>query len=150
MFFALKIKKNIQSDVSQQFCGEKRVDLLLKWEREKYAMFSSKILIHLCMTIYYIVEGKWCLVVHLNPETCHLAWITKADKDFPKRLDFKDIKFPIKIINTPKVIKKNSVGISIFCSGNIEKHSIYVSKQFCGEKQVDWFLKEETKNHCDS
>ena len=129
--FALKIKKNIQSDVSEQFCGEKQVDLLLKWEREKYTMFASKILIRLCMVIHYIVERKWCLVGQLNPETRHLAWITKADKDFPKRLDVKNIKFPVNIINTPKVIKKNSVGISVFSSENKEKHSIYTFKQFC-------------------
>ena len=39
---------------------------------------------------------KWCLVRYLNPEDHYPARITKADKDFARRLDFKDIKFPAK------------------------------------------------------
>ena len=147
VLLALKVKKNIQFDVSQQFCGETQVDLLLKWRKDQYTMFPTKILIHLCVIIHYIVKGKWCLVGHLNPETRHLAWITKAEKDFAKRLDFKDMNFPVKVINTPKVIKKNSVDISVFCSENKEKHSIYVSKQFCGQKHVDFLLKWEAETN---
>ena len=33
---------------------------------------------------------KWCLVRYLNPADHHPAKITKADKNFAKRLDFKD------------------------------------------------------------
>ena len=40
---------------------------------------------------------KWCLVRYLNPANYHPTRITKADKDFAKRFDFKDIKFPVKI-----------------------------------------------------
>ena len=36
---------------------------------------------------------KWCLVRYLSPVYYHLARITKTDKDFAKRLDFKDINF---------------------------------------------------------
>ena len=36
---------------------------------------------------------KWCLVRYLNPVNCHAAGITKTDKDFAKKLDFKDIHF---------------------------------------------------------
>ena len=39
--------------------------------------------------------SKWCLVRYLNPADHHPA-IKKADKDFPKRLDFEDIKFLVK------------------------------------------------------
>ena len=38
----------------------------------------------------------------------------KADKDFEKILDFKDIEIPVKIRDIHKIQKKNSVGISIF------------------------------------
>ena len=34
---------------------------------------------------------KWSLVRYLNPANDHLASITKADKDFAKKLDFKGI-----------------------------------------------------------
>ena len=37
--------------------------------------------------------SKWCLVRYLSPVYHHLARITKAGKDFAKRLDFKDINF---------------------------------------------------------
>ena len=40
---------------------------------------------------------KWCLVRYLNLANYHPTRITKADKDFAKRFDFKDIKFPVKI-----------------------------------------------------
>ena len=49
---------------------------------------------------------KWCLVRYLNPADHHPARITKADKDFAKTLDFKDIKFPVKIRDIHKIEKK--------------------------------------------
>ena len=39
---------------------------------------------------------KCCLVRCLNPADHNTRRIIKADKDFAKRLDFKDIKFPVK------------------------------------------------------
>ena len=39
---------------------------------------------------------KWCLVRYLNPAGHNPKRITKSDKDFAKRLDFKDIKFLVK------------------------------------------------------
>ena len=39
---------------------------------------------------------KWSIVKYLNSENHHPVMITKADKDFAKKLDFKDIKFPVK------------------------------------------------------
>ena len=59
------------------------------------------------------------------------ARITKADKDFSKSLDFKDIKFPVKVRDINKIEKKNSIGISAFGYENKEKHPIYVSKKCC-------------------
>ena len=37
-----------------------------------------------------------------------------ADKDFEKRLDFKDVEFPIKIRHIHKIEKKSSICISVF------------------------------------
>ena len=36
---------------------------------------------------------KWNIVRYLNPANHHPARITKADEDFAKKIDFKDIKF---------------------------------------------------------
>ena len=78
---------------------------------------------------------KWCLVRYFNPEK-----LTKADKDFANMLDFKDVNFPVKIRDSIKIEKKNSIGISVFDYGNKEKYQIYVLKQCCEEKLVDLLL----------
>ena len=49
---------------------------------------------------------KWCLVRYLNPADNHFARITKVDKDFAKKLDFRDIKFPVKVRYIHKIEKK--------------------------------------------
>ena len=78
---------------------------------------------------------KWCLVGYLNPADHHPARITKADKDFEKRLDFKDMKFPVKIRGIHKIVK-NSISIIVFGYENKEKHPIYVSKKFYEKKYM--------------
>ena len=57
---------------------------------------------------------KWCLARYLNPADHNPRRIIKADKDFAKRFDFKEIKFPVKIRDIRKIEKKNSIGISVF------------------------------------
>ena len=71
------------------------------------------------------------------------AIITKAEKDFSKRLHFIGIQFPVKVRDIHKIEKKNSIGISAFGYENKEKHPIYVSKRCCKEKHVDLLLTEE-------
>ena len=80
---------------------------------------------------------KWCLVRYLNPADLNSVRTTKADKDFAKKLDFKDIKFPVKVRDIHKIGKKNSIDISVFGYENEEKHPICVSKRICEEKHVD-------------
>ena len=64
---------------------------------------------------------NWCLVRYLNPADHNSRRITKFDKDFAKRLDFKDIKFPAKIRAIYKIEKKNSICIIVFGYENTEK-----------------------------
>ena len=66
---------------------------------------------------------KWCLVRYLNSADHSRRRITKDDKDFAKRPDFKNIKFPVKITDIHKIEKKNSIGISVFGYENKEKIS---------------------------
>ena len=49
---------------------------------------------------------EWCFFRYLNPADHHLSKITKADKDFAKKLDFKDIIFPVKPTDIHKIEKK--------------------------------------------
>ena len=46
---------------------------------------------------------KFCLVRYLNPADHNSRRITKANKDFAKKLDFKDIMFPVKIRDIHKI-----------------------------------------------
>ena len=80
------------------------------------------------------------IVRYLTPANYHPARITKADKGFAKKLDFKDIKVSVKMRDMHKIEKKNSIGISVFGYGNKEKHPIYVSKKCCEEKPADLLL----------
>ena len=52
--------------------------------------------------------------------------MTKADKEFTKELDFKDIKFPVKIRD--KIEKKNYIGISAFGYESKVKYPSYQKK----------------------
>ena len=80
---------------------------------------------------------KWCFVRYLNLADRDPARITKVDKDFTKRINFKDIKFPVIIRQIQIIEKNNSIGISVFGYENKEKHPIYVSKKCCEDKHVD-------------
>ena len=60
--------------------------------------------------------------------------MTKADKEFTKELDFKDIKFPVKIRD--KIEKKNYIGISAFGYESKVKYPSY-QKKYCEDKHVD-------------
>ena len=92
---------------------------------------------------------KWCLVRYLNHVDHNPRRITKIDKDFAKRLDFKDIKFPVKTRDIHKIERKNSIGISIFGYENKVKYPIYVPKKCCKVKHVDLLLiGEGEKKHC--
>ena len=55
---------------------------------------------------------NWYLVRYLYPADHHLATITKADNDFARELDFKDIKFSVKIRDIHKIEKKSSSLVS--------------------------------------
>ena len=82
---------------------------------------------------------EWCLVRYLNPADHNPRGITKADKDFEKRLDFKGLE----TLETFTKSKKKFIGISVFGYENKEKYPIYVSKQCCEEKYVDLLLTGE-------
>ena len=54
---------------------------------------------------------KWCLVRYLNPADHHPAKITNRDKDFAKKLNFKDTKFPVKIRDVHKTEKRTPLAL---------------------------------------
>ena len=64
---------------------------------------------------------KWCLVRYLNPADHNAGRITKADKDFAKKLDFKDIIFPVKIGDIHKIEKRIPLAL-VFLTLKIKKN----------------------------
>ena len=64
---------------------------------------------------------KWCLVRHLSSEDCNPKRNTKADKDFSKKIDFKDTKFLVKVRDIHKIEKKNSTAL-VFLVMKIRKN----------------------------
>ena len=55
---------------------------------------------------------KWSLVRSLDSADRNSVRTTNVDKEFPKKLAFKDIKFPVKFSNIHKSEKKNFISIS--------------------------------------
>ena len=66
------------------------------------------------------------MVRYLNLADCNPAKIAKAHKEFAKKLDFKDVKCPVKIGDIYKIEYKNSHSISVFGYENKGKQSICV------------------------
>ena len=56
---------------------------------------------------------NWRLFRYVNLADHNPGRITKADKDFTKRVDFKDIKFPVKISYIHKIEKNNCISIRV-------------------------------------
>ena len=54
-----------------------------------------------------------CLASYWHPANHHLAIIRKVDKDFARQLDFKNIKFSVKITDIHNFDKKNCIINSI-------------------------------------
>ena len=77
---------------------------------------------------------KWCLVRYLNSADHNPRTNTKAYKDFKNRLDFKDIKFPVKIRDIQIIEKNNSTSISLFGYEDKEKYQIYIPKKYYEKK----------------
>ena len=70
--------------------------------------------------------------------------ITKADKDFFKKFDLKDLKFSVKVKHIHKIDKKtNSNSISVFGYENKEKHPIYVSKNVVKKKMLIYYQEKK-------
>ena len=70
---------------------------------------------------------------------------SKTDKNFVKKLNFKDQKFQVNVRDIHKLEKNNYIGISVFGYENKEKYPIYVTKKCCEEKHVDLLIREGKK-----
>ena len=66
---------------------------------------------------------KWSIVKYLNSANHQTARIIKADKDFAKKLDFKDIKFSVKVRDIQKLINWQKILLAlVFLTMKIKKN----------------------------
>ena len=76
------------------------------------------------------LNGVWS---DLHPAAHNPTRITKADKGFSKRIDFKDIELPVKVRDLHKIEKKNSVGILVISvTKKLKIFTVYI-KKICSE-----------------
>ena len=80
------------------------------------------------------------MIRYLNPADHHSARITKADKDFAKRLDFKDIQFPVKTRNIHKIEKNYSININTYVYENNENIQSMYQNNDSKKNYVDLLL----------
>ena len=77
-----------------------------------------------------------CLLKYSHLADHHPTRITKADKKFPKELDFKEIKIPFKTGDI-HIIKKKMA--SLISYKDKVKYPIYVSKKCFEDKHVTYY-----------
>ena len=69
---------------------------------------------------------KWSRVRYLNPVNHHPTRITKADRDFAKKIHYKNIKLPVKIRDIHKIEKKRIPSALAFLVMKIRKNSQFM------------------------
>ena len=94
---------------------------------------------------------KWCLVRYLQPADHNTRRILKADNDFARQLDFKDIKFSFKVRNIHKIVRKNSIGISVFgYESKDEERNMLIYYQYKKKERDKIFLSKILIRSCAS
>ena len=74
------------------------------------------------------------MVGYLHPADHHPAKITKAKKDLAKKLDFKDITFPVKIRDIHEIKKHNFITVSVLIV-KVRKNTQSMYKKTVAEKK---------------
>ena len=89
---------------------------------------------------------KWCLFKCLNPSNHYPTRITNTNKDSAKKLDFKDLKFPVKISDIYKIEKKIPSALVILTM-KIRKNiqSMYL-KNLAKKNVLTYYWQEGEKN----
>ena len=72
---------------------------------------------------------RWCHIRHSNPQDKYPQRIKKVDKEYIKKLDYKDIEFPVNIKQYNKIEKQNEININVFGYENKEIYPIFISKE---------------------
>ena len=89
---------------------------------------------------------KWCLFKYLNPANHYPTRITNTNNDSPKKLDFKDLKFPVKISDIYKIEEKIPSALMILTM-KIRKNiqSMYL-KNLAKKNVLTYYWQEGEKN----
>ena len=89
---------------------------------------------------------NWCLFKYLNPANHYPTRITNTNNDSAKKLDFKDLKFPVKISDIYKIEEKIPSALMILTM-KIRKNiqSMYL-KNLAKKNVLTYYWQEGEKN----
>ena len=89
------------------------------------------------------------MVRYLHPTDRNPRSVRKINKLYEDKLDFKNMKFPVKTRDIYKFERKRSIDLGTFGYEDKEKYPIYVSQKCCKDKHVDLLLvaKGEKKHY---
>jgi len=93
---------------------------------------------------------RWCRVRHKIPvknHSNHLERIKMSDKEFVKKLDYSGITFPVRIKDTEKIEKQNSINMRFFGYENGRFYPIRVSKEKYDQQMELLHITEGENSH---
>ena len=95
----------------------------------------------------------WCHIRHLNPLQKNPQSITKADREYVKRLDYTGVTFPVTIKDIDRIEKQNQINVNVFgwqsgkgTGGKGMAYPIRISKaKFPDHIELLWFGTNDKK-----
>ena len=91
---------------------------------------------------------RWCHVRHLNPIKRNPQRVTKADREYVKRLDYTGVTFPVSLKDMDRIERQNQINVSVFGWGKYGAYPIRVSKgRFKDHIELLWIEDENENGH---
>ena len=81
----------------------------------------------------------WCHVRHLNLDCVKPNRITKEDREFVKKLNYRGVDFPVSKKDYSKISILNEININVFCYVNKVVYPVYLSDE-CFNDSMDLLL----------
>ena len=89
----------------------------------------------------------WCHNRYLNPLKVHPERITKADREYVKRLDYTGVTFPVTIKDIDKIEKQNQINVNVF-GYDKGAYPIRISKaKFKDHLELLWIEEKENSHY---
>ena len=89
----------------------------------------------------------WSHVRHLNPQKKDPQRIKNVDKEFAKKLDYSNVKFPVSLKDINKIEKQNQINISVFGYESKRLFPLRVSDQKYSDHLELLYIQKESNSH---